>query len=97
MSADEKPTWTTSQKQRIEKWVEEKWEGSKPCPVCNTNDWNVSGNPAYVSVGSPDGEMFLGDNFPFFVILCKNCGYTFFVNAILADIGFPSQKEADNG
>jgi len=49
----------------------------KPCPVCSTNDWNISfspGNGQYLQVPTRD-ESF---GIPFYIAECLTCGYTHF-------------------
>ena len=68
-------------------------EGIK-CPLCHENQWEVEDYFASVSAGlpphfPPTPYQPRGRFFPFAVLSCMNCGYSFFVN--LARLGLAEE------
>lgn len=65
------------------------WKPEKSnCPVCECKDWMVDGVFEFREFG--EGQLDLsGRVFPFIVIACKNCGYSFNINAIKAEVVEP--------
>jgi hypothetical protein len=67
---------------RLEAWVAEKWQHG-PCPVCNTNDWNI--NPKIGQIINA-ATMAGGTSYPVLLISCTNCGNTLSINAVIAGV-----------
>ena len=75
------------QRERVTKWLEEKWQ-DHPCAVCGVDDWSAS-DPVAVK---PYPEDFLGASIvPLIPVVCRNCGNTHFLNAVIAGL-FPPRK-----
>ena len=73
------------------------WE-NKQCPICRKSNWLVTGDvyelPEYHGGGVVIGS---GKIFPVVPIVCRECGYTFFMNAFLSNAVGPDQKENVEG
>lgn len=68
-------------------WLERNWTGDRRCPICGTTKWTVS--PHLVSTTAVDnsGNISLGGpSYPMVMLISDPCGYTFFVNAVIAGV-----------
>jgi hypothetical protein len=71
---------------RAQQWFA-KWV-HKPCPVCNTEAWNIHRKlgqienlpPGPPGMAPPDGRV------PVLLVTCQTCGYHLTVNAIIAGV-----------
>ena len=75
---DEKGVLTSEDKEKIEKWLDERWK-NRNCPLCDSNDWEFEssfGNilPLYIVT--------TGTFYSYVLIICNHCGYTHFLNAV---------------
>lgn len=73
-----------------------KWKDSA-CPMCKKKQgWNVSG--IFELREYHDGDLVLGGGriMPLMPVTCKNCAHTIFVNALLAGIIAPQNKNTDS-
>lgn len=77
--------------------LDKMWE-NKQCPICKKSNWLVQENvyelPEYHGGGVVIGS---GRIFPVVPIMCRECGYTFFMNAFLSNAVAPDQKENVEG
>jgi hypothetical protein len=67
---------------RYQEWIKEKWKHG-PCPVCKTSNWRVADNPGMLPADVPASVL---GPFPFVLVYCSNCGYTLFINSLVAGI-----------
>lgn len=76
------------QRQAARAWVEEKWTQPKACPICGTNSWlfTEAGSIDTLNAGSVQPMGRLTGVWPIFMVLCRNCAYTMFFNAIFAGV-----------
>lgn len=82
------------QKDAIKDWLIEKWK-DPTCPVCGTVGWGASDVleiPAYGYGRTPELRVT-----PVSSIMCLECGYTMFFNAILAGLMESNAKSAPDG
>lgn len=68
-------------------YVEEHWTGDRTCPICLESSWTVS-EPGRLPVGAALDTVY----YTLFPVSCKNCGYTFLLNGLIADL--PSSRES---
>lgn len=63
-------------------WISEKWK-QRYCPICGESSWTVD-NVVEVRQFEMGNIVIGGDStiFPLVPIVCDNCGYTFFINAL---------------
>jgi hypothetical protein len=73
-------------------WVIEKWRGDPVprCPYCRVQDWWVGGP---IQLSTTDGPRASHPSPPMFPVTCSNCGHTVFVNAVIAGIADPPEKD----
>jgi len=74
-------------KANVEKVIQhlnQKW-GSRPCPMCGSNSWNVS-DKIYELREFQEGHLVIGNGpiFPVIPVSCNNCGNSVMVNALLS-------------
>lgn len=77
-------------------WVTKKWLDPKTCPVCHQINWTVGG-VFEMRQYSGGGLIVGGPVFPVNPVTCLNCGYTFFLNAVLNQILKPSKPTPSTG
>lgn len=68
------------------KWLEKEWpKENRKCDICNVEAWNMSPhltmNPAYAK-----GYVVGGSVYPKITLICQNCGYVKYINAVIAGI-----------
>jgi len=70
--------------QNVIKHLSEKW-GNQSCPMCGSNDWNVS-DTIYELRKYHGGNLIIGGGpiLPIVPIICNNCGNSIFINAIIS-------------
>lgn len=84
---------TNAEKARTAAWVNEKWVAAdKSCPICTTNNWTVD---QVVELRPYRGGLITGHTttFPAAQVICINCGYTHFFNAVVAGVVVASEYE----
>ena len=100
MAEEKGPQFPLSQEQRerIASWIRGKWKNAV-CPHCLENSWTVSEYVILLRASPPAslGGLHLGGpGFPTALVICKNCGHTTMLNAIIADLGIvPKEGGAD--
>ncbi|GAA0189858.1 hypothetical protein GCM10008944_01760 [Cytobacillus oceanisediminis] len=67
-------------------WLNQKWTGSRQCPICTQSTWETS--PVVESRGFTGPDMVIGPGpvVPYFYATCQNCGYMHTFNAIAAGV-----------
>ena len=70
----------------------------KQCPICKKSNWLVQEEifelPEYHGGGVVIGS---GKIFPVVPVICRECVYTFFMNAFMSNAVSPDQKENVEG
>src|SRR4051812_32502172 len=56
------------------------------CPVCGDNKWIIGDHFVTPTVFYQGTLMFGGGSYPQFMVISQTCGYTFYVNALMAKI-----------
>lgn len=66
--------------------LKEKWRG-RPCPMCETGDFIV-GSTVFELREFHGGAVVVGATplFPVVTVMCKNCGCTLLVNAVISGV-----------
>lgn len=76
-------------------WLTEKW-GDRPCPMCGAISWQVESH-AYQMMEFSDGNLVVGGPvMPLIPVICRHCGNTILVNAILCGVVKNEKKEQKN-
>lgn len=77
-------------------WLNRNWKGSKQCPVCQNNDWNVGGKPIELREFH-GGDLVVGSPvYPVLLLTCKVCGNILLFNAIVAGLVVPKQPDTES-
>lgn len=78
--------------QAVAEWLDKKWSGSKSCPICQTNRWNI-GNFSTVGARLSDRGIITlsGYVIPAVDVVCDECGYTIRFNTVI--MGVDSRRE----
>lgn len=71
--------------QRAQKWVEEKWTRAE-CPFHGPTSWEVGNMVVQTVQYVPKGISIGGRTYPLVPVICRTCGYTVFLNALLMGI-----------
>jgi hypothetical protein len=89
---------TEEQQQKLNAWLQEKWNGAKLCPICNQDTLALESALAEVGVFVAGGGIYAGSpSYPCAVLICTNCGYTLLFNAVLSGIVPGTDKEGKDG
>ena len=78
---------------KFQSWLNTRWKGHKQCPICHSNDWNLSPKPVEIREFSGGGLHVGGPVYPLVNITCNVCGYTLLFNAIIAGLVESIKKE----
>jgi hypothetical protein len=77
---------TPEQTAKAIQWLRANWGDARECPFHGPTNWEV-GNILVATVGFTRGGLQVGGStYPSFVVICGQCGFTVFVNAIKAGI-----------
>lgn len=73
--------------------LESKWTKARICPICGNTLWQIN-DTIFELPEFHGGNVVLGTGsvFPVIPISCSNCGYSFFINAILGKAIKPQEK-----
>lgn len=56
------------------------------CPLCGNNRWNINEHVFQAIEFDYKGIILGGAAYPVFPLTCANCGNTYFINALVADV-----------
>ena len=77
-------------------YLDQKW-GTRPCTMCGQSSWGVN-DSVFQLIEFHKGAFIIGGSaLPVIPVICKNCGNTVFVNAVVAGIVEPSVPEKKEG
>lgn len=65
--------------------LQAKWAG-RPCPMCGVSDWNVHDSTFQLTEFNQGSMVIGGPVIPVVPVICKNCGNTILINAIIAGL-----------
>ena len=75
---------TLEDRQIIDSWLKDQWRTGS-CPVCRKRNWVLADHVVtpmlYTGVGLTQGA-----GYPQIMVICQVCGYTVYVNAVIAGI-----------
>ena len=76
-------------KEKIQKWLNEKWKVPKHCPISQDNNW-IIGDYVTTPMNYGGGGMIIGGQItPQIMMICTSCGYTLHFNAMFMGIFKP--------
>ncbi len=86
MSKDQNASMTPEQQVQAIEWLEQHWKKeNRKCEVCLTTTWVVLGDIITPMIFS-QGVISVGNAYPQFMVMCKNCGHIKYFNAMIAKI-----------
>ncbi len=93
---DEDGRFTQEDNARITDWFKEKWKRGYSCPICAVQNWGVEEYLANAPIVHIPRHSFAppeltGRTYPFVLVICNNCGYTMFLNAVSIGVSKPAQ------
>jgi hypothetical protein len=95
MSKDQKSSMTEEQQKKAIAWLERYWkQENRKCEICLAADWLVLGDIITPMIFSIHGFS-VGNAYPQFMVVCKNCGHTKYFNAMIAKITEKDERQSD--
>lgn len=101
---------TLEQRQKIEKWFDEKAQVMGQCPVCRSRNFGLMDHMVAPPIFEANGGLTIGGPaYPMIMIACGHCGHTQFHNAVMIGLlpaaqpaaqpekDTPAGREADGG
>jgi hypothetical protein len=65
--------------------LKQKWGTDRPCSMCGASDWNVTDSVFEMrEYHGPQSLVMGGPINPIIPVICKNCGNTVLVNAVVS-------------
>jgi hypothetical protein len=78
------------------KWLEERWTGSRECPICATDNW-IIGQIADIPIRMqrvPGAVIRERETYPVLPVMCGNCGYLHLFNVMVSGVQLlPEERE----
>lgn len=84
---DEQGLLTDAERERASAWLEKTWR-TWACPFSGHTDWDLGETIVQPQKHIPGAAMVIGGGpvYPLLLLTCLGCGYTIFVNALLAGV-----------
>ena len=87
MADDTSGQLTPEQRDKAIAWVNQHFKAPQQCPVCTSSNWVVGDRLWAPNIFRSDGGLSIGGTaMPLLVLTCTTCGYTHFLNAVLAGL-----------
>ena len=83
---DAKGKLTTDELARTADWIKLHWDKGGLCPVSGHNAWTVGDTMISTTAYTGTGISLGGSVYPMILVICNGCGYTRFLNALVAGI-----------
>jgi hypothetical protein len=85
-------------KNKIIAWLTRDGRPTPICPICGTQEWAIADHVTQpITVGGAGGGLVLGGvGYPNIMVVSTRCGYTMYVNAVIAGI-LPAAGSSENG
>ena len=85
---------TTAEKLKASDYIASRWQLPITCPICKKTDWFIADHMVAPPITSPDAGMMVGGmSYPHILMISKQCGYTMFINAVMAGLLPPSGEQ----
>ena len=90
---DKNGVLTPNERQKIQKWMEEK-KGLQDCPSCHQRNFTLGDHLVAPQLFFGDGSVRIGGpSYPMFMAICSNCGYTSFFNSVISGVILDKPKD----
>jgi hypothetical protein len=84
---DEKGILSAEERQKCDEWVKNHMSGPVECPICKTTEWEIEDHLVKDHILIPGQRNMEGTHvYAFFMLCCKRCRHTMFVNAVDAKV-----------
>lgn len=85
--SEENKFFDKEKRQQAIKWLEEKWpEHKRECDICGQKQWNIPSFLVFPHPYNQPVQLFSGGIAPQVMVICKNCGNTKYLNAVIMGI-----------
>jgi hypothetical protein len=91
---------TAEEKEKVQKWIDDKSKHPAACPVCGDERWIIADHLITPEPVSGGRLLYGGPAYPQFMLISVGCGYTRYFNAVISGIVVsepPSDKQAERG
>jgi hypothetical protein len=75
---------TPEEKQKVNAWFQQNWHLTS-CPISGHQNW-VLGDHIVQPVTHAGGVVIGGVSYPQIMVICGGCGYTVYMNAVIAGV-----------
>ncbi|WP_155918451.1 hypothetical protein [Marmoricola sp. URHB0036] len=85
--ADNQDERRSGERERAIAWLDEKWTGSRACPICGTVQWTIT-EAVEIRPWEEGNLVFSGGSgtYPLFQLICNNCAFTRLFNAVMSGV-----------
>ncbi len=83
------------EKDKVVSWLKEKWKGPVICPYSKDSEWIIGEYIVAPINYSKKGIFVGGEDSPQVMVVCKNCGHTVFLNAVILGLFPPGGEVSD--
>lgn len=80
-------------KDRLDNYLKKVY--GSPCPLCRTNSWHIMDEVFQAIEFDYRGLIVGGSALPIVPLTCRNCGNTYFINALVANLIDPLSKKEE--
>jgi len=88
---------TPEEKAQFAEWLHSVWKGPKECPICHVESWNQGDHFVYAPIYYQGAFVAGSVAYPSVILICDNCGYTLFFNAVIMDLLVPGPEKTGAG
>ena len=71
---------------KAREWLDSKWKKLRVCPICENRKWAIPKEAWALPEFFAGGGISMGRSLVVFAVVCTNCGYTHFFNALDAQV-----------
>jgi hypothetical protein len=84
---NEKGLLSTEEREKCAAWFQQQAAGNVQCPICKTDQWDIEDSLVKTHILIPGQRSLEGvPMYSFFLVCCRKCRHTIFVNAVDAGI-----------
>jgi hypothetical protein len=80
----------------MNEWIAKNWRADFSCPVCRSTQWTIIEHKLEFRPFVGGGLVMGGPTYPHVAIMSVPCGYTVFINALVAGVLDPVSPAGDD-
>lgn len=84
-------------KAKAKHWLNSKWTQPHNCPICGSDKWSIPEELVELRQFYHGSIVMGGGVYPNIVVICTVCGYTFFMNAVIAGLVDSKSEDKEEG